>query len=471
MSLSQLAEKLMRLLARAIPVVLFVATAALAVPARAQPAADRAAAAQAQAALAQAAYPGGSAVAVLVTRGDTTLFRGARGMANVELAVPATPDSLFRIASVTKTFTAALIVQMAERGEVSLDAPARDYLSGLPLDPRITLRHLLSHSAGIADSDVSPLPPFGPGEIPLQTQLQRIAARPLLFAPGTSQRYSNGGYILLAGVIEQRTGMSWDEAMRTRLFRPLRLDDTDYDRSGPIVRNRVEGYTLVNGAVQNAGPVNISLPKTAGSLRSRLDDLRHWIRALAGGRVVSPAGFAAMTTPARPDVPVQERYGLGLYIWQVRGETVIGHTGQIEGAASALVYLPAHDIVIAVLANNDEFDAQGLARRLAAIALGHPYPVPRPATVPAAQLAMLAGRYGNDAATIRTLAVADGRLTMARGNRQALPVMIDSEGNIRFIPDELSYFTPVRDTQGRIVRLDYYPKGEGPALPYPRTGD
>jgi len=185
--------------------------------------------------------------------------------------------------------------------------------------------------------------------------------------------------------------------------------------------------------------------------------------------VVSAAGFAQMAQPALAGVPLQERYGLGLYVWQVRGQTAIGHTGQIDGFASALLYLPASDTVIVVLANNDMFDAQTLARRMAAIALGKPYPLPLSERALPPEAAALPGVYGSDPATMRTLAIAGGRLTIARAGRAAIPVMLDARGDIRFLPDEISYFTPVRDAAGKVIRLDYFAKGEGPALALPRT--
>ncbi len=440
-----------------------------AAPALARPVAAAAIADEAGVALAAAVPSGGLGATVRVARGDTILYRRTRGMAEAELGVPMAPDQIFRIASITKSFTAALIVQMAERGEVALDAPAARYLPGLPLDPRITLRQLLSHTAGIAETDATPQPPFGPGEVPLAQQVARIAARPLRFAPGTEQRYSNSGYMLLGAVIEKVTGQSWDEAMRTRLFAPLGLTDTAYDRRDAIVARRVAGYTLADGQLRNAAAFNMSLPKTAGSLRSSAADLMRWMRALAHGRVVSAAGFAQMAQPALAGVPLQERYGLGLYVWQVRGQTAIGHTGQIDGFASALLYLPASDTVIVVLANNDMFDAQTLARRMAAIALGKPYPLPLSERALPPEAAALPGVYGSDPATMRTLAIAGGRLTIARAGRAAIPVMLDARGDIRFLPDEISYFTPVRDAAGKVIRLDYFAKGEGPALALPRT--
>jgi len=442
----------------------------LPVPALAQPSAATIAR-DADAAMAAAIDPRGSGAVVLIARGDTVLYRKARGMAEVELGVPLSPDQVFRIASITKSFTAALLVQMAARGEVSLDAPAVRYLPDLPLDPRITLRQLLSHTAGVSERDAAPQPPFGNGEVPVAEQVRRIAARPLDFEPGTAQRYSNAGYILLAAVIEKVTGQSWDEAMRTRLFAPLELADTAYDRADLVVPRRVSGYANDKGALRNATPFNVSIPKTAGSLHSTATDLLRWMRALSQGRVVGTEGFAEMSRPALASVGVQERYGLGLYRWQVRGQDAIGHTGQINGFTSALFYLPAEDATVVVLANNDGFDAQTLARRMAAIVIGKPYPLLATGQALPAGAAALAGTYGSDPATARTIAMAGDHLTVARPGRPALPVTFDAAGNIHFVPDELSYFTPVRDGTGKVIRLDYLARGEGPALALPRTGD
>lgn len=432
-------------------------------PAMAQPAAATITR-EADAALAAAIDPKGSGATVLIARGDTILYRRARGMAEVEPGVPMTPDQVFRIASITKTFTAALFVQMAARGEVVLDAPVARYLPDAALDPRITLRQLLSHTAGVSERDVTPQPPFGMAEVAVEEQIKRIAARPLAFEPGTAQRYSNSGYILLAAVIEKVTGQQWDEAMRTRLFVPIGLADTAYDRPGAMVPGRVGGYTRDRDLLRNAGPINMSIPKTAGSLRSTATDLLHWMRALSQGRVVGTGGFAEMARPALAGVGVQERYGLGLYRWQIRGQDAIGHTGQIDGAASALFYLPSEDATVVVLANNDAFDAQSLARRLAAIVIGKPYPLPHPTAASPATLAVLAGTYGSDPATSRTIAVTEGKLTIARPGRSAIPATLDADGAIRFIPDELSYFAPARDAAGKVVGLDYFARGEGPAV-------
>jgi hypothetical protein len=141
---------------------------------------------------------------------------------------------------------------------------------------------------------------------------------------------------------------------------------------------------------------------------------------------------------------------------------MVGHTGQINGFASVLAYLPQHDITLVALANDDTFDARTFGRRLAAIALGRPYPLVEPASRTDQQLRALVGTYGDDPATARTLTLEDGVLRMRRGDRPALPMQMTPDDHLHLAPDELSYFVPARGADDRVERLDYYEDGDGP---------
>jgi hypothetical protein len=176
-----------------------------------------------------------------------------------------------------------------------------------------------------------------------------------------------------------------------------------------------------------------------------------------------------MITPAAPaGNDPSHPYGMGMYIWKVRGETMIGHTGQINGFASILAYLPSRDITIVALGNDDNFDAQNFGRRLAAIVLGKPYPTVVGTPIPATDLAALAGSY-QEGPLIRTLSVKDGRLYSQRGKGKVVPMQMTTDGQLHFIPDELSYFVAIRDRSGAVVRLDNYEHGDGPPRPVPRV--
>ena len=175
-----------------------------------------------------------------------------------------------------------------------------------------------------------------------------------------------------------------------------------------------------------------------------------------------------MMTPAA-EITGPIRYGLGVYVWTVHGDTMIGHTGQIPGFAAMVGYLPAQDVTIVALGNDDSFDARVVGRRLAAIAIGSPYPDVVPVAMAAETLQALTGQYRIDESTVRTLTVKDGRLYAQRGSGSVLPLQVTAEGRLHFDPDELTYFVPVRDPSGRVVRLDYYQDGEGPPQSLPRV--
>ena len=189
--------------------------------------------------------PSGPGIAVLIARNEKAIFRAARGRANIELDVPLTAADTFRIASVTKTFTAALVIKLAEKGELSLDAPLKKFLSDFPGAENITIRELLNHTAGV--SDQAPPSAIQPGfsrrDVDITTLIAEIAKRPAAFAPGASQSYSNAGFILLGAVIEKVTGKPWHVALDELILRPLGLRNTRYGSASVIIPGRVAGYT------------------------------------------------------------------------------------------------------------------------------------------------------------------------------------------------------------------------------------
>jgi CubicO group peptidase (beta-lactamase class C family) len=177
--------------------------------------------------------------AVLVARGDRVLFERGYGLANAELGVPNSPTTVFRIASLTKTFTAAAIVMLAERGVIHYDDSIATYLPGYPNGSRITIRHLLLHAAGVANP---PYEEIVTRRLTLPQLIDQFRDRPLLFAPGTESRYSNAGYVLLAAVIERASGMSYGEFIRRNITEPLGLVSTFPDPQEGLVLQRASGY-------------------------------------------------------------------------------------------------------------------------------------------------------------------------------------------------------------------------------------
>lgn len=450
----------------------FVVMATLASVAAAEPPTSVVVAKQAQAALEQATTRDGPGAVILIARGDEILYRAARGSAQIELGVPLKADQTFRVASITKMFTAAMVVKLAQLGKLSLDDKLASYVPGIANGETITLRQLLNHTAGVSDFVHDPQPGFFARKVDTATLIAEIQKRTPSFSPGTRFAYSNAGYILLGAVIEKVTGKPWQEALSTTLLDPLGLKQTSYGDNAKIVLHRVAGYTTDNADhhIENASYINASVPAAAGALISTADDLLHWMRALAQGRVVGRDGFEQMKVVAA-NVPGMSThpYGFGMYIWQVRGSEMVGHTGQIDGFASALAYLPRQDITVVVLANDDNFDARTMARRMAAIALGQPYAEPVAIQPTNEQLHALEGIYRVDDATTETLSIKDGRLYSQRSKHHEVPLTLTVDQRLYFVPDELSYFSPVRDASGKVIRLDYFEGGDNPAIPMPRV--
>ncbi len=302
--------------------------------------------------------------AVLVARDGEVIFAKACGLANAEWDVPNATDTRFRVGSVTKQFTAAAFLRLAEQSKLSLDDSAARFVDGMPAAwAGITLRHLLNHTSGIPE--FSKLPDYadrrrGPRE--LEQSFARLYAFPLESAPGGKYSYSNSGYILLSHILERVTGRTFGEHLRAEFFAPLSLDDTAVDNNGTIVPRRAAGYFRPQGKLTNAPFINMDVPMGAGALRSTVRDLWRWTEALMGGRVITPASLAAMTTPGLGD------YGLGLVIRARNGRRLIEHGGSIEGFTAHLRYYPDTKVTIVVLANVNSPAPPQLADELGDIA-------------------------------------------------------------------------------------------------------
>lgn len=422
--------------------------------------------------LAEVTHENGPGAVFLVAQGQRVLYQAARGNANIELKVPLAQANVFRIASVTKMFTAAMILKLSEGHRLSVDDPLSAYLPDFPNGRTFTIRQLLSHTAGISETATGTHPNRPNGDTDTATQLADIRMRPLDFEPGTHWAYSNAGFIVLGAVIEKVTGKPWYQAISDDLLTPLGLTHTHHAENLPIVSGRAAGYSTdtPNHIVQNATYISMTVPAAAGALESTADDLRLWMHDLVSGRVLSKEDLKRMTTPG-PELPGSHpgsAYGLGMYVWQVRGRAVLGHTGQVNGFTSFVGYVPKDDVTVVVLANDDNFDAQTVGRRVTAIALGSPYTTVVRVEPSDEELRALAGVYRSDETTLETLSVKDRQLYAQRGKRNVIPLQMTANGELHFVPDELSYFRPVRDANGAVTRLDYFQGGEGPARPLPR---
>jgi len=347
-----------------------------------------------------AAYPAdGPGAAVLVRwRGEAVLRRGY-GLADFDLGVMVAPEQVFEIGSVTKQFTAAAILRLAEQGKLALGDPLTRFLPGFQtFGETITLEQLLNHTAGIPNyTDLPEWIPRWREDMDLDTLIGLFRGKPLDFPPGTSWSYSNSGYVLLGAVIERVSGGSYEDYVENELFAPLSLHDTRYGHQEELVRGRVKGYVKGPSGWINAPYLSLTQPFAAGALMSTVDDLARWSDALEAGRVISPASRDRMFTAALLRGGAQEgvttRYGLGNALGEIAGHQVHEHGGGIHGFVSDLLRVPEEDLLVVLLSNNPTVDAHGLAHRIAERALGGAPPAPPAIALTEAELDAYVGVY------------------------------------------------------------------------------
>jgi len=273
-------------------------------------------------------------------------FTAHSGTAELDSARPVPLDGRFRAGSITKSFTSAVVLQLAGSGKVELDAPVNRYLPGL-VDDRITVRHLLQHTSGLYNyTDAIEFSPqeFEPIRFKQWEPAELIAistGRPLQFEPGTKWEYNNTGFVILGLLIEKVTQQSYERVVQQRVLKPLHLNDTTLPGDNPnLYGPHAHSYGLVNGRPTDTTRWNPSVFWAVGDIVSTTRDLDTFYAALISGKLLKPAQQAELlkTTPVSPE------YGLGLFVQKAPcGTTIIGHTGGVPGFGSYAFYSPDLD--------------------------------------------------------------------------------------------------------------------------------
>lgn len=316
-------------------------------------------------AISRKAVPG---LAIGVMHQGKVVFARGYGLADLEHDISVRADSVFPIASVTKNFTAAAILQLADRGLLSLDDDIGKFHPDFPHRGRgVTVRRLLDHTAGVHSMTSMPAYWAQIGEAIEPAKLIAIFRdAPLDFEPGSRYAYSNSGYVLLGAIVEKVSGMSYGEYLRTRLFAPLGLTQTRYCGTAALVPRRVRGYAKTEGgAFVNARHVDMSQGYAAGGVCSTVSDLLQWQHALHHGRVLEPKTYAAMIAPGEG-----RTYGLGIGTASLDEHRTLFHAGGIHGFDAMAAAYPADDLQIVVLANAGGDTAAEVAEKVARLMLG-----------------------------------------------------------------------------------------------------
>ena len=395
---------------------------------------------------------------VLVAQDGKVLLDKGYGSANLEWDIPDSPQTRFRLGSLTKQFTAAAILLLEERGKLRTDDLVAKYLPDAPAAwAKITIANLLTHTSGIPN--FTSFPDYSTTEATPTTPEQLVARfrdKPLNFQPGEKWEYSNSGYVLLGYLLEKISEQRYQDFVRDNLFVLLGMTESGYDSHAAIILHRASGYTPgANGPV-NAGYIDMSIPFSAGALYSTTEDLLRWERGLFGGKVLSAASLKKMTTPFKND------YAYGLAVRTAHGYTVIEHGGGIEGFNTQLAYDPDRKLAVIVLGNLNGGAPDEIARQLMALLHGDKVVLPserKEITVSTDVLRQYVGTY-QLAPTFSIVITLEGNRLMSQAtNQPALALFPESE---------TSFFLKAVDAQIEFAKND---KGEVTSLTLRQGGN
>ena len=410
---------------------------------------------------------------VLVADHGKIVFSKGYGLANREWNQPNAADTKFRLGSLTKQFTAMLVMQLVEKGQLRLDAHVSDYLPDYPkaTGDKITLHQLLTHTAGVpsytaqASYATASLLPTKPAAF-----VATFSGMSLDFEPGTSWKYSNSGYFLLGAIIEKVTGKAYEQVLAEQILKPLGMKNSGFDLAENILPHRAAGYDRTPDGLYNTTYVDMSVPYAAGALYSTVGDLYKWDQALYAAQLLSEAGKARMFKADR------NHYAYGWLNMKVAvgadSVGVLAHSGHVNGFGTYLLRVPQNHQLVVVLDNEGGQHVQELSLDLLRVLHQQPTKGPQvapkpsaaqvttatPVAVDAATLAGYVGKYALNPAFAIAITAENGRLYAQGTGQQRLDLVATAANRfaLRGIPAELEF---VKNAGGATDKLILHQNG------------
>lgn len=390
---------------------------------------------------------------VLVARAGEVLLSAGYGMANLEHDVPNTPQTKFRIGSITKQFTATAILQLQEQGLLEVHDSISTYLPDYPNGEQITIHHLLNHTSGIPNyTELDNFEQTTKIQVTLDDLIARFSGEPLEFTPGERYRYTNSGYVVLTKIIETVSSHSYADYLQHQILEPLGMVDSGYDRQEVILPHRASGYIFSGEAYQNADSVDMSWPSGAGGMYSTIEDLYKWEQGLYTDTVLTASSREMMFTPkvvVRAEEDGKGYYhGYGGIICTHYERKLLYHGGGIDGFSTRIARYPDERISIIVLTNIDAAAATPvvpIANDLAAILFGEPYELPKQRQAIALDPAIYdayVGQYELEPGWVMTVTKESSRIFM----------QWTGQGRVEMFPESSTkFFVKVIDAQRTFV--------------------
>jgi CubicO group peptidase (beta-lactamase class C family) len=288
------------------------------------------------------------------------------GLANVELQTPVKPETIFQSGSMGKQFTATAVAMLVADGKLSFDDKVSQYFTNAPSGwNNVTVRHLLTHTAGFGDypKDFDLRRDYTEDEL-----LERVAKIPLAFSPGDKWSYSNLGYLTLGILIHRASGQFYGDLLQERIFRPLGMHTARIISEADIIPNRAAGYRLVKGKLKNQEWVSPTMNTTAdGSLYLSVLDMAKWDAALYTDKLLKPSALEEMWTPVKLNNGKTHGYGFGWQLGEIRGHRIIEHGGAWQGFRSYIARYPSDQLTVVVFANLAQSNPGLIAHQVAGL--------------------------------------------------------------------------------------------------------
>ncbi len=390
---------------------------------------------------------------ILVSSQGKIIYKKAIGRANIELNVPMQIDNVFKIASITKQFTAIAILQLMEQGKLRLDDEITHFLSDYPVESsKITIEHLLTHTSGIQDY-ASMKDTVQRGKIdftPIQ-MIRYFQNEPKRFPPGTRYEYSNSNYFLLGYIIEKITGKTYQQYLEENFFQPLNMSNSYYASDARVIKNRAAGYSIKEKRIENAEFLSMTGPYAAGGIMSTVEDLFKWNQALYSYKLVKKQTLEKALTRYKLVNGSEIRYGYGFRFGFIQESPSIWHGGLINGFMSMAMYLPKEDVFVTVLSNCNNVSPERVTAKLAAVAIGKPYSYKEIAVVSSA-LQIYSGLYKNEAGDKMVISTSDDKLFLQRGNGPKVSVKAFAKDAF-FLDEGMITMKFTSDKNGKVISL------------------
>jgi CubicO group peptidase (beta-lactamase class C family) len=388
---------------------------------------------------------------VLLAKGGKVILAKGYGMANYELEVANTPQTKFRLGSITKQFTSMAVAQLVERGLVKIEDPITKYLPDFPkeMGDKVTVYHLLTHTSGIPsftnfkDYQQIKMNPFSGEKL-----VAWLKDKQLEFTPGEQFKYNNSGYFLLGYLIEKVSGKSYEQYLKENIFEPLGMQNTGYDHNKEVLKNRAAGYTLAGKNLENAEFIDMTVPGGAGALYSTVEDLYIWDRALYTEKLVKKPTLEKIYTPFKSN------YAWGWAVDEQNGHKRIQHGGGIDGFNTNILRYVNDDICIIALSNRIPAALNPMSQNLAALLLGEKYELPKEGAQPVARKEIKVDPKVFDA-YVGVYDLGQGLLLTVTKEGDKLMTEATGQSKIEIFPEsESRFFLKVVDAQLAFVKND-----------------